>query len=143
MDYYGPAWGFGRAFELKLMREIAAFHDAYMPGRDLTLSAIENEALLGTVTMAGEGDKAHLRWFIVSDAARGRGVGRRLMRKALTFADEEAEATECYLTTFAGLDAARALYEDAGFTLRAEAAEDQWQGGVREQMWIRPRFGAD
>jgi len=31
---------------------------------------------------------AHLRWFIASDATRGRGVGRALLREALAFCDE-------------------------------------------------------
>jgi hypothetical protein len=41
------------------------------------------------------------------------------------------------LTTFAGLGAARALYERAGFQLVDETEADQWQGGVVEQRFER------
>jgi hypothetical protein len=41
----------------------------------------------------------------------------------------------CYLTTFAGLDAARRLYEQAGFTLTHEEEADSWGTKVREQLF--------
>ena len=44
----------------------------------------------------------------------------------------------CWLTTFAGLGAARALYERHGFVIDSESAVDQWRGGVREQLFVRP-----
>jgi hypothetical protein len=47
-------------------------------------------------------------------------------------------ASAVWLTTFAGLDAARALYERYGFALADESDADQWQGGVREQLFKRP-----
>jgi RimJ/RimL family protein N-acetyltransferase len=39
------------------------------------------------------------------------------------------------LTTFAGLDAARALYERLGFRLVAEADGETWGTKVREQRF--------
>ena len=45
------------------------------------------------------------------------------------------------LWTFAGLDAARTLYERNGFTLAEEYEGDRWGKTVREQLWIRPAGG--
>jgi hypothetical protein len=45
--------------------------------------------------------------------------------------------TRAWLTTFRGLDAARALYERHGFRLAAEEAADQWSGGVGVQRFVR------
>ena len=45
-----------------------------------------------------------LRWFITIDAARGRGVGRRLMTAADAFL-KQAGFESCLLTTFADLAA--------------------------------------
>ena len=59
------------------------------------------------------------------------------MARAIEHADRVA-AGRVWLTTFAGLDAARALYEWHGFTLVSESDNDQWQGGVREQLFRRP-----
>ena len=46
-------------------------------------------------------------------------------------------SSSVWLTTFAGLDAARALYERHGFRLVSESDIDQWSGGVREQRFER------
>ena len=79
---------------------------------------------------------AHLRWFIVGDQARGKGLGKQLMAEAMRFCDQNDHKL-VWLTTFAGLDAARALYESHGFVLAAQKDSDQWSGGVREQVFER------
>lgn len=144
MAYYAPAWGFGVTFEAKLAAEMAAFHQRYDPARDLVLSAADHDgSLLGAITVdgiAGSGDTgAHLRWFITTDAARGQGLGRRLLTEALAFSDARGYA-RIYLTTFAGLDAASHLYAQAGFRLVSETDADAWSGGsVGEQLFERLR----
>ncbi|MBB4286236.1 GNAT family N-acetyltransferase [Roseospira goensis] len=148
MAYYGPHWGFGLAFETKVATEMAAFLRQADATRDLLLCARNRDGgLLGSVTIhgphdtpAGRESAAHLRWFIVGDAARGSGVGRRLLARAVAFCDA-CGYPMCYLTTFAGLDAARHLYERTGFRLVATSAVDQWSGGVQEQRFERPRGG--
>jgi len=40
--------------------------------------------------------------------------------------------TKLFLTTFKGLDAARTLYERAGFTLTQEFSADDWGEGSQE-----------
>ena len=78
--------------------------------------------------------RPHLRWFIVADGARGRGVGGVLMRAGLDFL-AEAGFRSCYLTTFAGLDPARRLYEGAGFVLTGEDGAESWGTRVSEQRF--------
>ena len=137
MDYYAPAWSFGQAFETKVAGELAAFLDRRDPEGDLFVTAWLDDALAGSVTIdaTGGGERgAHLRWLIVADAARGQGLGGQLMDRAMAFCDSHGYARR-WLTTFAGLDAARALYERHGFVLASESAEDQWGGGVREQLF--------
>ncbi len=67
---------------------------------------------------------------------QGKGLGAQLLGRALAFCDERGYA-KVWLTTFAGLDAARNLYERNGFVLRGETDADQWSGGVREQIFER------
>ena len=50
---------------------------------------------------------------------RGRGVGRQLLERAMAFNDTHGY-TRCYLWTFQGLGAAKALYESYGFRLAHE-----------------------
>lgn len=146
MDYYAREWGFGQAFETKVAAELAAFLARLDPERDLFVTAWRGDALAGSISMdvsGGGPDGAHLRWFVVSDTVRGSGLGKQLMRRAIDHADRVA-AGPVWLTTFAGLGAARALYERHGFMLSAQSEDDQWQGGVREQLFTRPGpLGAD
>ncbi len=144
MAYYAPAWGFGLAFEAKVATELSAFLQRYDAKRDLFLCAANRDAMfLGSITIDGirgdTADGAHLRWFITTDAARGTGLGRRLLAKALAHCDARGYA-QTYLTTFAGLDAARHLYESVGFRLKSETSADTWSdGAVGEQRFVRPR----
>ncbi len=145
MDYYAPHWGFGTAFETKLATEAGAFMDRFDPSRDLIASEWQAGQMSGCVFVDGsqvDGAGLHLRWFIVDDGARGSGLGRRLMDRAMAHCDASG-LDLCWLTTFAGLDAARKLYQQAGFVLVSESGDDQWQGGVREQMWQRYRTQQD
>lgn len=140
--YYGRAWGFGPEFEAKVARELAAFVERYDPRRDLLAHAAARDGtFLGSVTIdRSDADlaprQAHLRWFIAADAARGLGIGRRLMLVASRFLDA-SDATSCYLTTFAGLDAARSIYETAGFRQVREAPSLTWGTTVMEQRFER------
>jgi GNAT superfamily N-acetyltransferase len=87
---------------------------------------------------AAEG--AHLRWFIISDERRGQGFGNALLTAGLDFC-RQRRYERVYLWTFAGLDAARHLYEKHGFRLTEERRGQQWGTEVQEQRfeWRRPR----
>ncbi len=142
-DYYGRDWDFGLAFEAKVARELAGFLTGFRPGVDhFAAEWAADGRMAGTVSLEGptQADTmGHLRWFIVAAEARGSGLGRRLLGRALDHAD--ALGFDVYLTTFDGLGPARRLYEQAGFVLVAENGDDRWQGGVREQRFER-RAGA-
>jgi ribosomal protein S18 acetylase RimI-like enzyme len=77
---------------------------------------------------------AHLRWFIVSDALRGRGAGRQLLETALAFCRQKQYA-RVFLHTFKGLEAARHLYESMGFKLVQQQEGSQWGTTVSEQRF--------
>ena len=136
-EYYAKAWGFGAAFETKVAGDMAAFITRFDPGRDLFVLAEREGEIIGSITVdGGETDRglAHLRWFIVSDAARGTGLGHRLMDRAVAFAADK-ELPGIYLDTFAGLDAARHLYEHAGFTMVHSRQDTTWGPPVEEQRF--------
>lgn len=118
---------------------MSAFVDRYDLALDLLLTAYAGDRFLGSIVIDGSDPalpvgRTHLRWFIMSDAARGRGVGAQLMARAIGFV-EAAGFASCYLTTFAGLDAARRLYERHGFRLLAETTAESWGIEVREQLF--------
>ncbi|MGF1554460.1 MAG: GNAT family N-acetyltransferase [Paracoccaceae bacterium] len=136
--YYAPAHGLGRVFEARVAAGLGAFFERYDPERDLTLSAWAGDELLGSVTVDGaDAGAARLRWFVVAEAARGGGLGRGLLDAALAFVDRPP-GRACTLTSFAGLDAARRLYERAGFRLEHEAPATSWGPTLSEQRFRRP-----
>lgn len=138
--YYARAMGFGQVFESKVATQCADFVARLDRPRNGLWVALRGEQILGTVVIDGEDlapGIAHLRWFILDDAARGTGIGRRLLQRALAFCDRQGFETTM-LWTIRGLDAARHLYEDTGFTLVEEWSGDQWGRDVREQKYSRP-----
>jgi GNAT superfamily N-acetyltransferase len=77
---------------------------------------------------------AHLRWFILSDALRGKGTGRQLINRAVDFCVEKAYQ-RIFLWTFEGLDVARHLYESVGFSLACQQKGAGWGTEVNEQLF--------
>lgn len=135
--YYHRHWQFGLVFEAKVATEMAAFLGDFVAGRDGLWLALDGERVVGGVAIDGSAAAtagARLRWFIVAEAQQGRGLGRQLLAAALAFC-RAAGYRHVYLTTFAGLDAARRLYEQAGFVLVHEARDTHWGTAVLEQTF--------
>jgi uncharacterized protein YhfF/GNAT superfamily N-acetyltransferase len=132
--FYAREHGFGAYFEAKVAAECAEFCPRVDPARDGLWLLVDAGRILGSIVIDGSPGGAHLRWFIVADDLRGRGFGRRMIDAALGFC-RRAGHRHVYLTTFAGLDAARALYEQAGFRLVQEAEGRTWGAAVREQRF--------
>jgi len=130
---------FGTGFEPRVAGDMAEF----LPRADRPMNGIwyakAERGIVGTITIDGEdlGDGlAHLRWFVVADGLRGRGLGRELLARALAHCDARG-FREVHLWTLKGLDAARRLYDQAGFRLAEEYLGDQWGGDVIEQRLVR------
>jgi GNAT superfamily N-acetyltransferase len=120
--YYYENWGLGLYFEAKAAAEMAEFLSRFDPAHDGAWIARVNGATAGAIFIDGkqaDSEGARLRWFIVDPAYQGKGVGGRLMNAAMDFC-RHVGFRRVYLTTFSGLNAARHLYEKAGFRLCAE-----------------------
>lgn len=136
-SYYHEHWGFDSFFEAKVATELGSFMQEYDPDRDGLWLATAGDRIEGSVAIDGSRaftEGAHLRWFIVADALRGKGAGSRLIRTAMDFCQEQGYP-KVYLYTFAGLDAARRLYEREGFELVDEHHGSQWGTEVLEQRF--------
>ena len=135
--YYHTHWGFGADFEAKVASELAQFFGRYDPDRDGFWTASVSGRVEGSITIDGAhagADGAHLRWFIMSDALRGKGVGNRLIHAAVDFCRGNGYS-RAYLWTFEGLPAARHLYEKAGFRLVEQHRGTQWGTEVTQQRF--------
>ncbi len=136
--FYHTHWGFGAFFEVKVASELAAFFTRYDESRDGFWTAAIDGRIQGAIALDGidAGNKgAHLRWFIVSEACQGKGVGKRLIDSALVFC-RRREYRSVYLWTFEGLNAARHLYDKAGFAVVEAHKGRQWGTEVTEQRLV-------
>jgi GNAT superfamily N-acetyltransferase len=135
--YYATHWGFGLFFEAKVATELSAFLTAYDTGRDGLWTAAVDGRVEGGIVIDGTHalqSGAHLRWFILSETLRGRGIGRRLIHRAVDFCIEK-RYPKIVLWTFEGLGAARHLYESVGFRLAGQQKGAQWGTEVNEQKF--------
>ena len=122
--YYQRHWDLGLYFEAKVATELAAFLTHFVPERDGVWLARMDETIIGGIFIDGsvaqsvdaEGGGARLRWFILDEQYQGIGLGNRLMQEAISFCQRKGYR-RVYLTTFAGLERARHLYEKFGFRL--------------------------
>ena len=138
--YYARTAGFGHFFEAKVASGMAEFVGRLNNPMNRLWFAVSEGKIVATVAIDGEdfgNNIAHLRWFIVDDELRGSGIGRRLLKEAISFCDQQ-QFSEIQLWTFKGLDAARRLYEEAGFVLLEELPGRQWGEEVVEQRFSRP-----
>jgi GNAT superfamily N-acetyltransferase len=136
--YYGAAWHFGLYFEAKVATELSRFLLRLDPARDGFWTAIRDGRVEGSLALDGAQagtEGAHLRWFILSDALRGQGVGNRLLQAAVEFCRQRGY-DRVFLWTFQGLEPARHLYEKFGFRLTEQIEGEQWGKRVLEQRYV-------
>lgn len=121
-SYYAEHWELGLYFEAKVATEMAAFLSRFDPAHDGAWFAQVDGVIVGSVIIDGAdpaGEGARLRWFIIDPRYQGLGIGKRLMQEAMSFC-QRTGFPRVWLTTFAGLDTARHLYDKFGFHLCGE-----------------------
>jgi GNAT superfamily N-acetyltransferase len=101
------------------------FFRRFDPEFDRVWVAIDQGMPRGALTIDGPRpdlgrESARLRFFILDEALRGRGLGRQMVAEAMRFCREQ-QYGRVYLTTLPGLDAAMRLYYDQGFSLVSES----------------------
>jgi len=135
--YYHRHWGFGLFFEAKVATEMCEFLSRFDERRDGLWTVVSEGRIEGAIVIDGvhsESKGAHLRWFIMSDALRGKGAGNLLMDAAIRFCINKGHQ-KIYLWTFEGLHSARHLYEKRGFRLAQSHRGAMWGKEVNEQLF--------
>jgi len=107
--------GWGAAFEALVAGIVKDFLENFDPAREHCWIAERNGERLGCVFVVKQNrTTAKLRLLIVEPAARGSGLGRRLVEQCIAFAREKGYR-KLVLWTHAQLTAARAIYASTGF----------------------------
>jgi len=103
----------------------------------------QKDSFLGSAAVAEHSrEEAQLRWLLLDPAARGMGIGRRLVEEAVRFARETGYRS-IFLWTVHILPMAARIYRDAGFRLTAEKEVFQWGRPLREQRYDLPLYPGD
>jgi DNA-binding MarR family transcriptional regulator/N-acetylglutamate synthase-like GNAT family acetyltransferase len=125
-------------FEALCARIVADFADGHDSAREATWIAEVNGRRAGCIMCVDRGDGvAQLRLLLVEPSARGLGLGTRLVDECVRFA-VRAGYREMRLWTNSVLQAARRVYERAGFTLVEETEEvDGFAPDRIFQTWAR------
>ena len=100
--------------------------------------AFTDNKLVGIISLFENTGDFQFRKLAIDPEYQGKGIGNQLMRAAMRFC-EEKNFLRVQLSTFAGLDSARHLYEKHGFKLVEEYEGDTWGVRVKEQVfeWVR------
>jgi GNAT superfamily N-acetyltransferase len=135
--YYARYWQFGSFFEGKVATDLAEFIQRYDQHRDGFWTVVNDDRVEGAIAIDSKHTDtkgAHLRWFIVSEALQGRGLGQQLVQTAIEFCKHQGYQ-RVYLWTFEGLSTARSLYDRVGFKLVEQHTGQQWGTEVNEQRF--------
>lgn len=140
--YYVRELGWAPVFEILCAEQLAQIALHFGNRDDVAVFSAWNgdEFLASAVMDARPGSRpgARLRFFIASDAARGRGIGGRLLERAFAWSERRGDAG-IWLTTVAGLEASSHLYRKFGFSMVEERVDRSWGSEHREQVWERIR----
>ena len=143
---YGEEYDWNEEFEALVAEITARFVRDFKPGREGCWIADKAGRILGSVFIVeADAETAKLRMLYVEPAARGMGVGARLVDESIAFA-RAAGYRRLTLWTNDNLSAARRLYEKAGFHLVSEEQHESFGHKLTGQFWelslLNPQLGA-
>ncbi len=134
---YAAEYGWDETYEALVARIIADYVDAHDPAREAAWIAEADGQRVGSILCVRKSDTvAQLRLLYVDPAARGLGIGSKLVEECLRFA-RAAGYTEMTLWTNSVLEQARRIYQRTGFTLIGEEAHHSFGADLVGQNWTR------
>jgi GNAT superfamily N-acetyltransferase len=131
---YAREHGFDATFEAYVAEPLGRFAITRSPRERIWIAEQRGE-IQGTVAIvAASPVVAQLRWFLVAPAARGKGLGTRLLDEAIAFSREEGYRS-IVLWTVSSLAAAARLYVARGFVRTEEKPGRPWGVDVLEEKY--------
>jgi len=132
---YVETYGWNAEYEALVAEICANFLRNFDPSRERCWIAEQHGDLVGSIFLVkGSDSTAKLRLLHVDAAARGHGLGTRLVTECIRFA-QKAGYTRLELWTNDILTAARRIYQAAGFLLEKEEAHHSFGQDLVGQIW--------
>jgi DNA-binding MarR family transcriptional regulator/GNAT superfamily N-acetyltransferase len=134
---YAQEYGWDQTFEALVARILADFAAEPDPARQAGwIAEVDGEPVGCVFCTRKDEHTAQLRLLLVEPAARGMGIGARLVEQCLRFA-KDAGYRDIVLWTNDVLADARRIYQRAGFELEHEAPHHSFGKDLVEQVWRR------
>ena len=132
---YAEEYGWTTEYEALAADIVAQFLKTYDPARERCWVAERNAAPVGAVMIVKHSDTvAKLRLLHVEQAARGLGIGKRLIGECVRFS-RAAGYEKITLWTQSNLLAARHLYAAAGFTCVSQEPHHSFGKDLVAETW--------
>jgi len=132
---YAREYGWDERFEGLVAGVAAQFIETFDPRYERCWIAERNGEIAGSVFVVRFSEmEARLRMLYVEPAARGLGIGRRLVEEAICFSRDRGYRT-LRLWTNKNLVSARRIYEAAGFHLVEEEPHHSFGHDLIGQTW--------
>jgi GNAT superfamily N-acetyltransferase len=142
-EMYKREYGFDNTFPSYVSEPLEKFHNSRKANREQIWIAERDEKKVGVIAIAYVDDyTAQLRWFLLLEEERGKGLGNRLMEMALDFS-RKAGYGKIILWTVSILDAARHLYGKHGFSIEEKVPHRIWGKDLVEERWDLVMDGAE
>jgi DNA-binding MarR family transcriptional regulator/N-acetylglutamate synthase-like GNAT family acetyltransferase len=132
---YAQEYGWNEEFEGLVAGIVARLLERFDSKRERCWMAEKDGEIVGSVMLVKKtATVAQLRLLLVEPAARGLGLGRRLVAECIRFA-RQAGYRKVVLWTNDILHAARHIYEEAGFRLIKEEPHHSFGHDLVSQTW--------
>lgn len=132
---YFQEYGYNEEYEALVGRIVAEFIRKFDVHRERCWIAEREGEIVGSVFLVKKSRSvARLRLLYVEPAARGLGIGRRLVDECVRFA-RHAGYKKLTLWTQSHLDSARRIYKNAGFRLMQEKSHHSFGLDLVAETW--------